>query len=80
MPREHEPRDTGGRSEVWDRMRLAFDLYESAVEMTRLNLRRRYPDAADDEIDRRLTEWLHTRPGAEHGDASGPHFRVRERK
>ena len=80
MAREPEPRDTDERSAVFDRMRLAFDLFESAVEMTRLNLRRRYQDADEEEIDRRLTEWLHTRPGAEHGDASGPHFRVRERK
>lgn len=65
-----------------ERMRLAFDRFEAAEEMMRLNLRRRHPDADVDEIERRLTEWLHTRsrPGAEHGDASGPHFRVRERK
>ena len=65
---------------VIERMRLTFDLFEAAEQMMRLNLRRRFPDAEDEEIERRLTEWLHTRPGAEHGDASGPHFRVRKRK
>ncbi|MFW6012391.1 MAG: hypothetical protein ACOC92_01635 [bacterium] len=65
---------------VLERMRLTFDLFEASVQMQRLNLRRRHPEADDEEIERRLVEWLHTRPGAEHGDASGPHFRVRERK
>ena len=74
---DHEP---DKRSAVLERMRLTFDLFEASVEMTRLNLRRRFPDADEEEIERRLVEWLHTRPGAEHGDASGPHFRVRERK
>lgn len=58
-------------------MKLAFDLYEGAEQMMRLNLRRRYPEADEEEIERRLGEWLRTRPGAEHGDASGPGFRVR---
>jgi len=71
---------TGRSSEVMERMRLTFDLFEAAEQMQRLNLRRRYPDADEGEIERRLVEWLHTRPGAEHGDASGPGFRVRERK
>lgn len=65
---------------VRERMRLTFDLFEAAEQMMRLNLRRRYPEADEEEIERRLTDWLHTRPGAEHGDASGPHFRVRERE
>lgn len=65
---------------VMERMRLTFDLFEAAEQMMRLNLRRRHPEADEQEIERLLTAWLHTRPGAEHGDASGPHFRVRERK
>lgn len=67
------------RSEVLRRMHLTFDMFDAAVDMMRLNLRRRFPEAGDEEIERRLVEWLQTRPGAEHGDASGPHFRVRER-
>ena len=77
MPQDEvSERDTA----VLERMRLTFDLFEASVQMQRLNLRRRHPEADDEEIERRLVEWLHTRPGAEHGDASGPHFRVRERK
>jgi hypothetical protein len=37
----------------------------------RQNLRRRHPDESEEAIERRLTEWLHTRPGAEWGDAWG---------
>ena len=40
-------------------------------------LRRRYPDASEEEITRRLTAWLQHRPGAERGDVSGP-VRVRQ--
>lgn len=68
------------REAVIERMRLTFELYEASVQMMRLNLRRRYPDAEDAEIERRIGEWLRTRPGAEHGDVSGPGFRVRKRK
>jgi hypothetical protein len=73
-------RDSVRDAAVRERMRLTFDLFEAAEQMMRLNLRRRYPEADPEEIERRLTEWLHTRPGAAHGDASGPHFRVRERE
>lgn len=73
-------RDSVRDAAVRERMRLTFDLFEAAEQMMRLNIRRRYPEADPEEIERRLTEWLHTRPGAEHGDASGPHFRVRERE
>lgn len=58
------------------RLRLAFDLFEAGVAMHRQTLRRRYPDADDAEIDRRLDAWLIERPGAEHGDVAGP-IRVR---
>lgn len=68
------------REAVFARMRLTFELYEASVEMMRLNLRRRYPDADEAEIERRIGEWHRTRPGAEHGDVSGPGLRVRERK
>jgi Rv0078B-related antitoxin len=64
---------------IMGRMRTTFDLFETAVRMQRQNLRRRDPDASDEEIARRLREWLHHRPGAEHGDASGPDFRVTSR-
>jgi hypothetical protein len=56
---------------VLRRMEIAFDLYETAEQMMRQNLRRRNPAASDEEIERGIGEWLHRRPGAEHGDAEG---------
>lgn len=51
------------------RLRVAFDLHEAGVRLMRENLRRRHPDAGEEEIERRLVAWLRERPGAEHGDA-----------
>jgi hypothetical protein len=52
-------------------LRLTFDLHEAGVEMMWQSLRRRFPDAANAEIEARLSAWLHERPGAELGDALG---------
>lgn len=46
------------------RMELAFELYDVAEQMMRQNLRRRFPDADGDDLERRLIEWLQKRPGA----------------
>jgi hypothetical protein len=54
-----------------------FDLYQTAKDLMQQNLRRRYPEASEEEIAERLRAWLHHRPGAEHGDVSGP-VRVRQ--
>jgi hypothetical protein len=54
-----------------ERMRLAFDLHEAGVSIMRARLRREHPHEDDTEIDARLKAWLHTRPGAELGDAEG---------
>ena len=51
--------------------RTALDLFEAGVALQRQNLRRQYPAARDEEIDRRLGRWLRHRPGAEDGDGSG---------
>jgi hypothetical protein len=53
------------------RFRTTLALFEAGVEMMRQNLRRRFPEASEAEIKARLTEWLHHRPGAEHGDCPG---------
>jgi hypothetical protein len=53
------------------RFRTALDLFEAGVEMMRQNLRRRYPDASEEEIKTRLGHWLRERPGAEFGDCEG---------
>jgi hypothetical protein len=37
----------------------------------RQNLRRRFPEASEAEIEARLIGWLQERPGAEAGDATG---------
>jgi hypothetical protein len=52
-------------------LRVALDLFETGVALMRENLRRQYPHAGDEELARRLSEWLQHRPGAEAGDANG---------
>ncbi|MDQ3033297.1 MAG: hypothetical protein M3Y87_12835 [Myxococcota bacterium] len=54
-----------------ERLQIAFELAELAEELQRGRLRRRLPDASDDEIERLVELWYRTRPGAEHGDAEG---------
>jgi hypothetical protein len=53
------------------RLRTALALHEDGVAMKRAQLRRQNRTASDEEIARRLAEWLRTRPGATHGDAEG---------
>jgi len=54
-----------------ERLRTAFDLCDLGVSIRRAQLRRKHPDATDEEIEALLVAWLQTRPGAEHGDAWG---------
>ena len=54
-----------------DRLRLALDLFAFGESMMRERLRRLDPARSDREIERRLAEWLGTRPGAELGDSAG---------
>jgi hypothetical protein len=60
---------TRGEDLAAERLAMAFDLYDAAESMMRQNLRRRHPEADDDEIEQRLIEWLLTRRGE--GDAVG---------
>jgi hypothetical protein len=53
------------------RLRTTFDLFVAGVRMMRQNLRRRHPDASEEEIDGHLRAWLSRRPGAEYGDGVG---------
>ncbi len=53
------------------RLQVALELYGLGEEIQRQNLRREFPQASPEEIERRLTQWLRTRPGAEHGDSDG---------
>lgn len=54
-----------------ERLRMTFRLHDEGVRLMRQSLRRRHPDASDEEIERLLGEWLSERPGAEFGDAVG---------
>ncbi|HMB55397.1 MAG TPA: hypothetical protein VKU40_18910, partial [Thermoanaerobaculia bacterium] len=58
------------------KMERAAELWDLSEAIMRQNLRRRNPEASEEEIEDLFRAWLHERPGAEHGDASGPSFRV----
>ena len=51
--------------------RATLDLFQTGVDLMRQNFRRRHPEASNEEIERRLAEWLRERPGAEAGDCLG---------
>lgn len=53
------------------RFRTALELFEAGVAIMRQNLRRRFPEAGEQEIAARLAQWLQERPGAEYGDCEG---------
>ena len=59
-------------------MQMTFELYAFNEMMKRQQLRRRYPDASDSEIEEYVVEWLYRRTGVEHGDGDGATFVVRE--
>ena len=59
------------RQEAARRLRVALELFETGVEIMAQNLRRQHPQATEEEIQTRLSEWLRHRPGAEDGDAPG---------
>lgn len=43
-------------------------MFDLGVDLMRERLRREHPSADDGTLEQLLTTWLHTRPGAEHGD------------
>jgi flagellar biosynthesis chaperone FliJ len=53
------------------RLRLALDLFATGEAMMRQRLRRLHSGWTEAEIERRVVQWLHERPGAEAGDAEG---------
>ncbi len=57
--------------QVLERMRLTFDLCQTAEAIKRQSLRRRHPALGAEEIDKLMAEWRLARPGAEHGDGPG---------
>ena len=63
-----------------DAFQTTLDLFNTGLELMRQNLRRQHPDANDDAIDRRLSQWLLERPGAELGDSAGRTVEVDARR
>ena len=53
------------------RFRLALDLFATGEALMRQRVRRLHPDWGETQIEGRMAEWLHERPGAENGDAVG---------
>lgn len=51
-----------------ERLYIAVDLWATGVALKRETIRRRHPDASDDQIEILLNRWLQERPGAENGD------------
>lgn len=49
-------------SRILARASAAFDLCQSAEDMMRQSLRRRYPEASEEEIRSRFVAWLEKRP------------------
>ena len=41
---------------------LTFDLHRAGKDMMRQNLRRKYPEATEEEIQAKLLAWLRNRP------------------
>jgi hypothetical protein len=56
--------------EIAEALQTTLDLFDAGLDLMRQNLRRADPSATDDEIDDRLVNWLHERPGAEAGDCA----------
>jgi len=46
-----------------EHLQITFDLYQTAENIMRLNLRRNHPQADEAEIDRRLLTWLRKQDG-----------------
>ena len=53
------------------RLRLALDLFATGEALMRQRLRRLHSEWTEAEIERRVAQWLHERPGAQAGDAEG---------
>ena len=56
---------------VAEAFRATLDLVQTGIDLMRQNLRRRHPEATEQDLDQLLHEWLLERPGAEAGDSAG---------
>ena len=66
-------------SPIVDAFRTTLDLFQTGVDLMRQNIRRRHPEAPDEDVERLLYEWLLARPGAEAGDCPGRPIDVKSR-
>jgi hypothetical protein len=53
------------------RLRATCALADAARELMRARLKLEHPEATNQAIEGMLSDWLRTRPGAEHGDGVG---------
>ncbi|MET8774728.1 hypothetical protein ABZV58_06830 [Nocardia sp. NPDC004654] len=53
------------------RLRRALEMSQFGLEMYRARMRRTFPDASESELEKKVHEWLLSRPGAPLGDALG---------
>ena len=60
-----------GMPSTREALRTTLDLFGTGLDLMRQNLKRNHPEANEDEIDRKLSQWLQERPGAESGDCVG---------
>ena len=56
---------------IAEAFRITLDLFGTGLDLMRQNLRRSHPDVDDEDIERRLQQWLLDRPGAVAGDCPG---------
>jgi hypothetical protein len=54
-----------------EKLQVALDLAELAVEMRRAQVAREDSSLSPAEVGAKVRAWQHTRPGAQHGDAEG---------
>jgi len=50
--------DRARRTPVEERARQTLEMMATGIRLQRIALRRRFPEASDDEIERRLRAWL----------------------
>lgn len=55
--------------EILARAEAAFDLCQTVEDIMRQNLRRRHPEASEDEIRERFSAWVEKRPYVEPSSA-----------
>lgn len=50
---------------------MAFELYEVGEQMMRHKIRQRHSTLSEEEVERKVIDWLQDRPDARLGDAAG---------